>query len=49
MWTPHFLVQKNSIDFSKFMMCPHGQEGRRVEPVLTFSAQREASVFMDGS
>jgi len=23
---PHFLVQKNS-DFSKFMVCPHGQEG----------------------
>jgi len=24
---PHFLAQKTS-DFSKFMMCPHGQEGR---------------------
>jgi len=23
---PHFLVQKNS-DFSKFLVCPHGQEG----------------------
>jgi len=23
---PHFLVQKGS-DFSKFMVCPHGQEG----------------------
>jgi len=30
---PYFLVQKIS-DFSKFMVCPRGQAGRR--PVQTF-------------
>jgi len=24
---PHFLVQKSSVFFSKFMVCPHGQRG----------------------
>jgi len=32
MRTSHFLIQKTS-HFSKFMMCPHGQGGRRFEPV----------------
>jgi len=31
---PHLLVQK-TLDFSKFMVCPHGQGGRGVEPVQT--------------
>jgi len=26
-------------DFSKFVVCPHGQERREVEPVRTFSGQ----------
>jgi len=34
----HFLVQKPS-DFLKFMVCPHGQEGREIQPVRTFFGQ----------
>jgi len=34
--------------FSKFMMCPHGQVGRGVEPVRTFFGQmRRVSIFRD--
>jgi len=36
---PHFLVQKAS-EFSKFIVCPHGQEG--VEPVRT---RRKGLIF----
>jgi len=35
---PHFLVQKTS-DFSKFMMCPHGQGERGVKPERTLCGQ----------
>jgi len=35
---PHILMQKTS-DFSKFMVCPHGQGGRGFEPVRTFCEQ----------
>jgi len=35
---PHFFMQK-TWDISKFMVCPHGQEGKGVEPVLTFCGQ----------
>jgi len=40
---------KNS-DFSKFMVCPHGQGGKGIEPVRTFSGQTEGeggSIFRD--
>jgi len=33
-----FMVQKTS-DFSKFMVCPHGQGGKGVEPMQTFYGQ----------
>jgi len=42
MRTSHFLVQKTS-DFSKFMLCPHGQG---FEPVRTFFGKRgRGSIF----
>jgi len=43
MHSPQFLAQKTS-DFLKFMVCPHGQGGRRVEPVKTFCGQGEKGV-----
>jgi len=42
------MVQK-TLDFSKFMVCPHGQEaGVEVEPVRTFCRQGGGeSIFRD--
>jgi len=40
-------MQKTS-DFSKFMVCLHGQGGKGVEPVRTFFGQMErVSIFRD--
>jgi len=37
---------KKTLDFSKFMVYPHGQDGRGVEPVRTFCGQgREGGQF----
>jgi len=33
------LFDAKTFDFSKFMVCPHGQGGRGVEPVRTFFGQ----------
>jgi len=42
-----FFAQKTS-DFSKFMVCPHGQGGIGVEPVRTFCGQGGmGSIFCD--
>jgi len=35
---------KKTLDFSKFMVCPHGQGGRGVKPVRTFFGQGERGV-----
>jgi len=40
---PHILVQ-NTSDFLKFMVCPHGQEGRG-EPMRTFFGQEGTGQF----
>jgi len=42
---PHVLVQKTTI-FSKFMVCPHGQGGREVEPVRIFFGQGGRVYFL---
>jgi len=40
-------MQKTS-DFSKFMVCPHGQEGEKgFESVRTFCGQWRVSIFRD--
>jgi len=36
---PHFLMQLKS-DFSKFIVCPHEQKKRGIEPVRTFCVGR---------
>jgi len=41
---PHLLVLK-IIDFSKFMVCLHGQGRREVEPVRTFFGQDGKGFF----
>jgi len=45
--SPHFLVQKTP-DFSKFMMCLHGQGGEGVEPVQSrhFADRGEGPIFL---
>jgi len=43
---PSFLAQK-SLDFSKFMLCLHGQGEKGVEPGQTFCVQGEGSIFRD--
>jgi len=42
MRTPHFLVQKRS-NFSKFLVCPHGQGGWGSSDIL----RRRMSIFRD--
>jgi len=48
---------KTATNFSKFIVCPHGQGGEEVEPVQTVCGQGEGGVifrdftrksFMDG-
>jgi len=39
-----FWLHKSS-DFSKFMVCPHGQGGREVEPMRTFCGQRGRGII----
>jgi len=34
-------------DFSKFMMCPHGQGGEGFEPMRTFFGEGGGSIFRD--
>jgi len=43
---PQFLVQKAS-NFSKFLVCPHGQKGKGVDPVRIFCRQGEESMFLN--
>jgi len=38
---------KKTSDFSKFMVCPHGQKGRGVEPVRNFADKGSESIFRD--
>jgi len=33
------LLAQKTYDFSKFIVCPHGKEGKRVEPVRAFFGQ----------
>jgi len=44
MWTPHFLAQKNS-NFSKFMVCPHGQGRERELSQCGHFADKESQFF----
>jgi len=41
----HLLVQK-TLDISKFMVCPHGQEGGRFGPVRTREEWSSFHVFV---
>jgi len=42
------LFGAKNFDILRFMVYPHGQGGRRVEPVRTFCRQRwEGSIFRD--
>jgi len=43
---PHFLVQK-TLEFSKFMVCGHGQEGRGLSHCGHFADKGEGSIFRD--
>jgi len=36
MQTSAFFLAQKTLDFSKFMVCPHGQGGRGFDPVLSF-------------
>jgi len=42
---PSALVVKKTSDFSKFMLCPHGQGRGGVEPVRTFFVQGKGGKF----
>jgi len=40
------LFGAKTLDFSKFMVCPHGQEVRGIEPVRTFCGQGGGGQFI---